>query len=91
MKRKRMTTGKKLRGAWSIPAMRVYFHQDGDFYEVPIEFPAALCDMNGCILFKSREEMTVTRGVSVTSKVHIPDGISSLDGYKKSNLPIPIG
>ena len=89
MRKAKLTTGKKLRGAWSIPAMRVYFHQDGTFYEVPMQFPAALCDTHGYILFKNIEELKNSKSVSVSAKVNILDGISNLAGYIKSNLPIP--
>jgi hypothetical protein len=89
MRKPKLTTGKKLRGAWHIPALRVYFHQDGTFYEVPMAFPAALCDMNGYILFSSLDELKHTDGVSIASKVNIPGGLSQIAGYTKSNAPIP--
>jgi hypothetical protein len=89
MRKPKLTTGRKLRGAWSIPAKRAYFHQDGTFYEVPIRFSAALCDVNGFVLFDSLEKLESTEGVSVASKVNIPNGIFRIEGYQKSNLPIP--
>ena len=52
-------------------------------------FPAALCDMNGYILFSSLDELKHTDGVSIASKVNIPGGLSQIAGYTKSNAPIP--
>jgi len=88
MRKPKVTTGKKLKAAWSIPAMRVYFHQDGTFYEVPLNFPAALCDMNGYVLFSSYEDLKNTPGISIGEKVNVHGGVFALKGYAKSNKPI---
>jgi hypothetical protein len=89
MRKPKMTTGKKLRKEWNIPARGVYFHQDGTFYEIPTVFPAALCDMSGYVIFSSLDELKHTVGISVSSKVNITDELSMIAGYTKSHKPIP--
>jgi hypothetical protein len=78
-------SGKRLILEWNIPAVQVHFHKDGTFY-MPLhlnEFPAALADPDGYIIFKTKESYLSCRYISIGDRINIHQGISSIPGYVK--------
>jgi hypothetical protein len=76
-------SGKKLKEKWNIPARQVLYHQDGTFYENLREFPGALCDPNGYVLFSSKDEYNSSSYLHIGLKLNIPEGIFRMPGYRR--------
>jgi hypothetical protein len=76
-------SGANLMKQWSIPAFQVRYHKDGTFYMPMDKFPAALCDPNGYILFKTEEEYENSSFIEIGSRVNVRQGISRIPGYKR--------
>tara|TARA_B100001964_G_scaffold178872_1_gene197318 strand:- start:565 stop:735 length:171 start_codon:yes stop_codon:yes gene_type:complete len=49
-------SGENLRKAWNILAVQAHYHKDGTFFMPADKFPAAFCDPNGYVLFKTKGE-----------------------------------
>ena len=49
----RTNSGKNLKEEWEIPAKHVLYHKDGNYYMHLQQFPAALCDPSGYVIFKT--------------------------------------
>jgi len=76
-------SGKKLKERWNIPARQVLYHQDGTFYENLSQFPGALCDPHGYILFSSENEYNSSSYLHIGLKLNVPDGIYRIPGYRR--------
>jgi hypothetical protein len=76
-------SGKKLKEKWNIPARQVLYHQDGTFYENLRQFPGALCDPNGYVLFSSEDEYNSSSYLHIGLKLNVPEGISRMPGYRR--------
>ena len=74
-------TGRLLKGRWRIPAVHVLYREDGGWYHHLQEFPGALCDRYGYIMFRTREEYENHPDLSHGLQLNVPGGISSLRGY----------
>ena len=57
------------------------YHRDGHFFENLTEFPGALMDPRGYVIFESDEEFRNCEDVSVEIKTNVRGGISHLSGY----------
>ncbi len=55
-KGERTNSGKNLQRIWNIPAVHVLYHKDGNYYNHLNNFPGALCDPNGYVIFNSEKE-----------------------------------
>jgi hypothetical protein len=77
----RELTGKLLKKQWSIPAESVLYHKEGRFFENLKQFPGALCDPYGYVLFKTKEEYFTCPGVNIGKKTNVRPGISALPNY----------
>ena len=49
-------TGDYLKRKWNIPAKQVRFRETGNFFMPLEEFPGVLADLNGYVLFETREK-----------------------------------
>lgn len=49
-------SGENLRRKWDIPVKKARYHKDGSFYMPLGEFPGALCDPSGYVMFKTKKE-----------------------------------
>jgi len=76
-------SGKSLKEKWKIPARQVLYHQDGTFYENLREFPGALCDPSGYVLFSSKDEYNSSSYLHIGLKLNVPEGISRMPGYRR--------
>lgn len=69
-------TGKLLNEQWKIGAKQAYFRSDGTYFHRLKEFPGALCDAEGYILFSTEAEYVaapflITQGKNVACKAGI--------------------
>lgn len=82
-RRARSNSGRRLNQEWHVGAKHALYHQDGTFYEHLREFPGALFDRNGYIVFPTEDAYLTAFGLHHGEKLNVPDGISSLHGYVK--------
>jgi hypothetical protein len=85
-----LTTGKALLRRWRLPVRQARFHRDGSWYEKLTDFPAAYCDCKGYVIFEDEAGVQTTPGLHVepSKQVWVPNGISSLPGYRTSDDPV---
>ena len=73
--------GKQLNDEWKVGARHALYSRDGNWFENLEQFPGALFDPHGYILFKTEREYRNTPDVQVGKKTNVRGGISSLSGY----------
>jgi len=83
LQRERSRPGKELQKLWNIPSLHTLSDTAGTFYQNLKQFPGALCDRHGYIIFKTEKIYRNTDGVQVGAKTNVPKGISTLKGYVK--------
>ena len=76
-------TGEKLKEIWDVDVKHALYRETGDWYHLLKEFPAALFDKNGYIIFENEEEYIKNHGIQIGKGTHVPKGISNLSGYIK--------
>jgi predicted CopG family antitoxin len=79
----RRIDGKYLNELWGVHAAHALYHQGGTFYENLHEFPGALFDPNGYVLFNTEREYNSCRYLNIGEKLNVPQGISSISGYRR--------
>ena len=77
----RRITGRYLKEKWRIPAKHVLYREDGVWYHHLEQFPGALCDANGYVLFRTREEYEHHPHLQHVLQLNVAGGISALRGY----------
>lgn len=79
----RSNSGARLNEEWKIGARHVLYRKSGNFYMPLNEFPGALCDENGYILFKTEAEYRSADPayLQIGVRVSVPNGISKIPGY----------
>ena len=82
-RRPRTNTGRQLNDEWHVEAKHALYHQPGTFYQNLTEFPGALFDGNGYIVFLTESEYLGAAGLKHGVKLNVHGGISSLEGYIK--------
>lgn len=83
-----MTTTERITGAtlnerWRVNANHALYRSDGTWYHQLREFPGALFDSNGYVLFNTPEELNRNPYLQIGKQITIPAGISSLPEYVK--------
>jgi 5-methylcytosine-specific restriction protein A len=76
-------TGEKLKEIWNIDVIDALYRETGDWYHLLKNFPAALFDKNGYIIFHTEEEYKNNSYLQIGKELHIPKGISNISGYIK--------
>ena len=76
-------SGKNLKRLWKIPASQVRYHKDGTFFMPVDKFPAALCDPNRYVLFKTKEEYENSSFLDIGNRVNVRNGIWEIPNYLK--------
>ena len=76
-----MRSGKKLNERWAVGAKHALYRASGDWYHTLAEFPGALFDANGYVLFTSEEEYRNCPNLKFGKDVHVPEGIRRIPGY----------
>ena len=81
--RGKQLTGKYLAHLWKVEVAHALYHQDGTFYENLQDFPGALFDANGYVIFKTEQEYNNCSYLDIGQKLNVHHGISSIPGYKR--------
>jgi len=76
-------TGEKLNKQWKVGALHALYREDGKWYHHLTQFPGALFDKYGFIIFQNENEYLSSEYLQHKQDLHIPSGISSIPGYKK--------
>jgi hypothetical protein len=74
-------SGAHLNALWNIGARQTLFRKTGNFYMPLNEFPGALCDPNGYILFKTEADYRNCPFLRIGPRVSVSKGISNIPGY----------
>lgn len=77
----RMKMGQLLNDEWKVGARHALYHKDGHWYNNLQEFPGALFDPDGCIIFETEEEYRNSSYLNIGQQTNVPKGISSIPGY----------
>ena len=78
---RRSGSGLQLNKEWSIGAAQAYYHKGGTWFNLIDTYPAALCDQNGYVFFRNRQELMKHAAIKIGSNIWVHDGISKLPGY----------
>ena len=70
-----------LNKVWGVGAAQGYYRETGDWYHRLNQFPAALFDAHGYILFPTEDALRASPNVQIGKQIGVPGGISSLPGY----------
>jgi hypothetical protein len=74
-------TGKLLSEKWNIDVQHALYREDGKWYHQLTDFPGALFDATGYILFETEEDYRNCGYLVIGKDVHVPEGIVSIPGY----------
>ncbi|MXY38701.1 MAG: hypothetical protein F4027_09820 [Rhodospirillaceae bacterium] len=78
----RKLTGKSLNAKWKVGAMHALYREDGKWYHHLKQFPGALFDFNGYIVFATEQEYEACEHLAHGVELHVNgSGISSIPGY----------
>ena len=76
-----MTSGRFLNEKWGVNAKHALYHKEGTWYHILDQFPGALFDRNGYILFKTQKEFLKCNNLKIGEHVNVLRGISKIPGY----------
>jgi len=85
MGHEKTNSDEKLRRLWQIPAVQVRYHKDGTWFMPLDDFPAALCDCNGYVLFRTKREYEKSSFLAIGVRVNVVGGICRIPGYIEKN------
>jgi hypothetical protein len=68
---------------WNVKEENSRYHRDGTFFTVLREFPGALFDCNGFVVFSTETAYRTMPGLKPRQRINVPGGIASLPGYIK--------
>jgi 5-methylcytosine-specific restriction enzyme A len=74
-------TGKHLNDLWGVGAKHALYSADGKWYHQLVDFPGALFDANGYVVFESETGYLESPYLQIQQDIHIPIGISSMPNY----------
>lgn len=77
----RKITGKLLQQVWDIPAKHVLYNRDGIWYHQLRQFPGALCDSSGYVLFPTEELFRNCKQLKINKDVGCRTKIASIPNY----------
>lgn len=90
MKEQRRITGRKLNSTYKVGAVQARYRKDGLWYHPLKQFPGALFDGQGYVLFQTQREYErcpqVRKGPH-PNHIHVDEGIASITGYLKLDPP----
>ena len=75
--------GKYLSKLWNVNAKHKLYHHEGTFYENLHDFPGALFDLNGYVIFNTEQEYKTCPYLDIGLKLNVRQGIYSIPGYKR--------
>lgn len=75
-------TARTLNIEWNIGAKHALYNAPGTWYHRLNEFPGALLDFNGYILFQTEKDLLNCPFISIKEHIHVAEpGISKIKGY----------
>ena len=86
-KRDRSASGKRLSIRENLMVAKAYYHWEGTWFQRVNEFPVALFDRDGYVIFETERDYLNHPDVDGSEKTNIPKGISSFSSYKKMSRP----
>jgi 5-methylcytosine-specific restriction protein A len=79
--RTRSGSGRELNRRWGVGARHALYREDGSWYHHLNEFPGALFDAHGYVVFKTEAEYFSSPYLQHGEELHVPGGITSIPGY----------
>ncbi len=76
-------SGNRLNREWKVGARHALYHCDGHWYNNLVDFPGALFDPNGYVLFKTEKDYLGCAYLKIGKETNVPKGIWSMPGYVK--------
>ncbi len=73
--------GELLNQRWKIGAQHALYHKDGTWYHQLTNFPGALCDPFGYVLFSNETEYRGCTKLRIDQDVNVSGHISEIPGY----------
>lgn len=73
--------GRKLNTEWGVGAEHALYRKDGRWYHHLEQFPGALFDERGYIVFETKEAYDICPQLQHGQELHVIGGISSIPGY----------
>jgi 5-methylcytosine-specific restriction protein A len=77
-------TGRQLNAAWNVGAKHSLYRKDGTWYHLLEQFPGALFDAHGYVVFESKSDLMACPGIlmgEAKNWVNFATGIEKLPGY----------
>jgi 5-methylcytosine-specific restriction protein A len=92
MLKTRSFTGKYLNELWAVGVKHALYREDGKWYHQLLEFPGALFDANGYVVFETERDYLASPHLQIQQDVHLSEGISAMPNYiritEKSQLQL---
>jgi 5-methylcytosine-specific restriction enzyme A len=70
-----------LNNLWGVGAKHALYREDGKWYHQLTEFPGALFDANGYVVFKTVTDYLGSPYLQIRQDLHVPAGISAMPNY----------
>ena len=86
-RRSRSASGKQLAIREGLNVQSAFYHHEGTWFHRLFEFPAALFDRYGYVVFQSQDDYLNHPQVGGDQHTNIPSEISTFPSYKKMNRP----
>jgi len=77
----RSNSAKALNKEWGINANHALYRATGNWYHHLLDFPGALIDENGYVLFETAEAYQTCKYLQLGKEVSVPQGIAMIPGY----------
>jgi 5-methylcytosine-specific restriction enzyme A len=74
-------SGKYLNKLWNVGAKHSLYRKDGKWYHPLKEFPGALFDANGYVVFETEKDYLESPHLQIQQDLHVNNGISSIPNY----------
>jgi 5-methylcytosine-specific restriction protein A len=81
--RPRSNSGRSLQIEWKISAKHVLYHHEGTWFHLLENFPGALCDPDGYVVFHTREDFLKCPHLRIATHTKAPNGLKSISGYTR--------
>jgi 5-methylcytosine-specific restriction enzyme A len=81
MAKLRSLDGKYLNDLWNVHAKHALYREDGKWYHQLKDFPGALFDANGYIVFETKDDYLKSPHLQIQKDLHVHNGISSIPSY----------
>lgn len=82
-----MCKAKDLIQSLRLPVKYGLFSERGNFFNLPSEYPVALMDKSGYVVFPDRDSLARS-GISVAKRINVRGGVKNLPGYVVFTVPL---